>query len=127
MTDSDGQTAQQHPRPSHIPDIEYEDEPPGSYLGEFRVGSWKLCWSVLNLLVVGLIAWVVPDPSLAEDAPALSVIWKLMPASCLLSLCITLWLTVVGRRRSSGLVILLCFVFDLISLLLLFYRSGEVS
>ncbi|MEC9352759.1 MAG: hypothetical protein VYD81_05545 [Planctomycetota bacterium] len=122
MTDPDGQAAEQHPRPSHIPDIEYEDEPPGSYLGEFRVGSWKLCWSVLNILLVGLIAWVVPDPSLAEDAPALSVIWKLMPASCLLSLFVTLWLLVVSRRRSSKLVVFLCLGSDLLSLLLFFYQ-----
>ena len=122
MTDPDGQAAEQHPRPSHIPDIEYEDEPPGSYLGEFRVGSWKLCWSVLNILLVGLIAWVVPDPSLAEDAPALSVIWKLMPASCLLSLFVTLWLLLVSRRRSSKLVVFLCLGSDLFSLLLLFYQ-----
>ena len=121
MTDPDGLPAQQHPRPSHIPDIEYEDEPPGSYLGEFRVGPRKLCWSALNFLLVGLIAWTVADPAAAEDAPALSVIWKLLPASCLLSLCLTLWLTVVGRKRSRGLVVLSCFLFDFLCLLLLFY------
>jgi hypothetical protein len=124
MIDPDGQPEEQHPRPSHLPDIEYEDEPPGSYLGEFSVGTWKLCWSGLNILVVGLVAWVVPDPWLAEDAPALSVIWKLMPASCLLSLSVTLWLTVVGRRRSKKLVVLLCFAFDLFCLLLLFYPGA---
>ena len=70
MIDPDGQPEEQHPRPSHLPDIEYEDEPPGSYLGEFSVGTWKLCWSGRNILVVGLGAWVVPgEPQPAPQSP----------------------------------------------------------
>ena len=55
MTNLDGSPESQHPRPEHIPDVEYEDEPPGSYLGEFRIGWWKFAGSALNVLVAALI------------------------------------------------------------------------
>lgn len=121
MTDLDGIPAEEHPRPSHIPDIEYEDEPPGAYLGEFRVGWRKLAWSVVNILLVTAIAWIVENPVAAEEAPVLSVIWKLLPASCILSLFVTLWLSVVGREHNSRFVVLACFGMDFVSLLLRFY------
>lgn len=121
MTDLDGLSTEEHPRPSHIPDIEYEDEPPGSYLGEFRVGWWKLAWSAINAVLVVVIAGTATDAAAAVEAPALTVIWELLPASCLLSFCLTLWLTAVGHRRSARLVVLACFALDFVSLLFRFY------
>ena len=62
MTNLDGPSKSQHPRPEHIPDVEYEDEPPGSYLGEFRIGWWKFAWSALNVLVAALVLAGAEEP-----------------------------------------------------------------
>ena len=115
MTNLDGPTKSQHPRPEHIPDVEYEDEPPGSYLGEFRIGWWKFAWSALNVLVAALILAGAEEPG--ESAP-ISTIWVLLPASCILSLCVTLWLSIVSRLESGKLPVAVCLFLDAASLVL---------
>jgi len=112
MTELDGPAGGEHPRPSHIPDIEYEDEPPGSYLGEFRVGWLKITWSVINIVLVTIIRYAG-----AESAP-LETIWAILPASCILSLCVTLWLLIVSRMESGKLPVLACILLDTVSIVL---------
>lgn len=121
MTDLDGPSSEEHPRPSHIPDIEYEDEPPGSYLGEFRIGWWKIAWSVINVVLVAAIGAGGETGGTLEGATPLLVAWALLPASCILSLCVTLWLSIVSRLEGGKLPVVACFVLDAVSLVLRFY------
>lgn len=121
MTDLDGPSSEEHPRPSHIPDIEYEDEPPGSYLGEFRIGWWKIAWSVVNVVLVAAIGAGGETGGTLEGATPLLVAWALLPASCILSLCVTLWLSIVSRLEGGKLPVVACFVLDAVSLVLRFY------
>ena len=120
MTDLDGPSSEEHPRPSHIPDIEYEDEPPGSYLGEFRIGWWKIAWSVVNVVLVAAIGASGETGGTLEGATPLLVAWALLPASCILSLCVTLWLSIVSRLEGGKLPVAACFVLDAVSLVLRF-------
>ena len=120
MTDLDGPSPEEHPRPSHIPDIEYEDEPPGSYLGEFRIGWWKIAWSVVNVVLVAAIGASGETGGTLEGATPLSVAWDLLLASCILSLCVTLWLSIVSRLEGGKLPVAACFVLDAVSLVLRF-------
>ena len=115
MTNLDGLPESRHPRPEHIPDVEYEDEPPGSYLGEFRIGWWKFAWSALNVLVAALILAGAEEPG--ESAP-ISTIWVLLPASCILSLFVTIWLAIVSRLESGKLPVVACLLLDAASLVL---------
>ena len=81
MTDLDGPSPEEHPRPSHIPDIEYEDEPPGSYLGEFRIGWWKIAWSVINVVLAAAIGAGGETARALEGATPLLVAWALLRAT----------------------------------------------
>ncbi|MEC9030655.1 MAG: hypothetical protein VYB15_02135 [Planctomycetota bacterium] len=115
MTNLDGPSKSQHPRPEHIPDVEYEDEPPGSYLGEFRIGWWKFAWSALNVLVAALVLAGAEEPG--ASAP-ISTIWALLPASCILSFCGTLWRSIFSRLEGGQLPVAVCLFLDAASLVL---------
>ena len=115
MTNLDGPAKSQHPRPEHIPDVEYEDEPPGSYLGEFRIGWWKFAWSAMNVLVAALILAGAEE---SRASAPITTIWALLPASCILSLCVTIWLSIVSRLESGKLPVVACFLLDAASLVL---------
>ena len=121
MTDLDGPSPEEHPRPSHIPDIEYEDEPPGSYLGEFRIGWWKVGWSAVNVVLAAAVGAGDETGGAMERATPLSVAWALLPASCILSLCVTLWLSIVSRLEGGKLPVVACFALDAVSLALRFF------
>ena len=43
------------PLPNHLPEVEFEDEPPGAYLGELRAGRWTVAWSAVNVLLLVLV------------------------------------------------------------------------
>ena len=120
MTDLDGPSPEEHPRPSHIPDIEYEDEPPGSYLGEFRIGWWKIAWSAVNVVLAALVSVGGEVEGQMGSSTPLALIWVLLPASCILSFCVTLWLSIVSRLEGGRLPVAACFVLDAVSLVLRF-------
>ena len=124
MRDLDEPAKTEHPRPSHIPDVEYEDEPPGSYLGEFRLGWWKLAWSALNVLLVVVLVYGAEGSG--ESAPLLTA-WAILPASCILSLCVTLWLSIGSRLEDGRFRVLACLLLDVISLVLRLFVCRDFS
>ncbi len=83
------------PVPGHIPDIDYEDDPPGAYLDELRAGRWTITWSLVNLLLLALVAllWCTGavEPDAAARVPA-ELVWSLLPASGAIAFIISGWL-----------------------------------
>ena len=71
-----------------LPQSEFEDENPGAYLAELGVRSWNVGWSLGNLLVTGIVAWLIAS---RPDSVALEVVWKLCSISCIVLLLITIW------------------------------------
>jgi hypothetical protein len=86
------------PLPSHLPEIEFEDEPPGAYLRELRAGRWTVVWSVVNvsLLAAVAVAWFsgAVEPAAAARAPA-ELLWALLPASSTIALIVSGWFLLV--------------------------------
>ncbi len=94
------------PRPRHLPDVEYEDEPPGAYLSELHAGRWTVAWAVVNLLLILGVAvlWFAGGFQKGESSVApLRPIWSLLPFSAIAAAVVSAWFVVVepGSQTAS--------------------------
>lgn len=89
---------------SDIPpgETEFVDEPPGSYLREFRVGSANVVWSAINLVLTLAVALArsLGGLTVKSDGWVLAkLVWTLLPTSCVVLLILTCWQRLVSRER----------------------------
>ncbi len=85
-------------------DQEFEDEPPGAYLRELRVGNLNVVWGVLNLFFTIAVAFFWYIELLTVDSPwwiPARLIWILIPPSCIVLFLVTFWQAAVGSKQPS--------------------------